>query len=149
NWSYTPPGGLDMNEQANIALIQTLYTAFSTGDIQTILDNVDPNADWTNYGPETIPYAGNFKGRIAQFFQAIGDSTTGGKVVAERLIAQDDTVVSLGRYTATVRSTGSKIDTPVAHLFRVQYGKVTSWIGFSDTATVAAAHGAATRSAGR
>ena len=72
-----------MNEQANTALIQKLYTAFSTGDIQTILDNVNSNAEWINYGPETIPYAGNFNGRIAQFFQAIGDSTTAGKVVAE------------------------------------------------------------------
>jgi ketosteroid isomerase-like protein len=140
---------MDMNEQANTALIQKLYTAFSTGDIQTILDNVNSNAEWINYGPETIPYAGNFSGRIAQFFQAIGDSTTSGKVVAERFIAQDDTVVSLGRYTATVRSSGSEVDTPIAHLFRIRDGKVTSWIGFSDTAAVAAAHGAATRSAGR
>ena len=138
-----------MNEQANTALIQKLYSAFSAGDIQTILDNVDSKAEWTNHGPETIPYAGDFNGRIAQFFQAIGESTTGGKVIAERFIAQDDTVVSLGRYTATVRSTGAPIDTPVAHLFRVRGGKVTSWVGFSDTAAVAAAHGAATRSAGR
>jgi hypothetical protein len=36
-----------------------LYTAFSTGDIQTILDNVNSNAEWINHGPETIPYAGN------------------------------------------------------------------------------------------
>ena len=136
-----------MNEQANSDLIRKMYSAFSTGDIQTILNNVAPNAEWVNHGPDSIPYAGNFTGRVQAFFQSIGESTTGGKVVSDRLIAHDDTVVSLGRYTATVRNTGTRIDTPVAHVFRIQNGKVTSWIGFSDTAAVAAAHSGASRSA--
>jgi ketosteroid isomerase-like protein len=129
-----------MQEQENIALVQRLYAAFSTGDIQTILDNANPNAEWVNYGPSTIPYAGNFTGRVAAFFKAIDESTTGGKVIADKFIAQGDSVVSIGRYTATVRNTGAKIDTPVAHLFAVRDGKVTSWVGFSDSAAVAAAH---------
>ena len=137
-----------MNDQANIALIQKIYAAFSAGDIQTLLDNVSSNAEWINHGPSTMPYAGNFTGRISAFFQAIGDSTTGGKVVAEKFVAQDDTVVSLARYTATIGNTGATIDTPVAHVFRVGDGKVTSWIGFSDTAAVSAAHAGA-RSAAR
>ena len=65
------------------------------------------------------------------FFQAIGNSTSGGKVVPERFIAQGDTVVSLGRQTATARSTGARIDAPVAHIFTARDGMVTSWIGFS------------------
>ena len=138
-----------MAEQENITLIQKIYAAFSTGDIQTILDNVGPNAEWINHGPETIPYAGNFTGRIPAFFKAIGESTTEGKVVADKFIAQGDGVVSIARYTAKVRGTGAKIDTPVAHIFTVRSGKVTSWIGFSDSAAVAAAHTGTAASATR
>jgi uncharacterized protein len=138
-----------MPEQENVTLIQKIYAAFSTGDIATILSNVAADAEWINYGPGTIPYAGNFTGRIPAFFQAIGDSTTEGKVIADRFIAQADSVVSTGRYTAKVRSTGARIDTPVAHIFRVRNGKVTSWIGFSDTAAVAAAHTGTAASATR
>lgn len=138
-----------MAEHENISLVQTLYAAFSKGDIQTILNHVEPNTEWINYGPATIPYAGNYTGRIPAFFQAIGGSCTDGKVVGERFIAQGDSVVATGRYTATVRSTGAKIDTPVAHVFTIQNGKVTSWIGFSDTAAVAAAHTGTAASASR
>ena len=124
----------------NVALIRKIYSAFSAGDVQTILENVSTNAQWVNHGPETIPYAGDFTGRIKEFFQAIGQSTTGGKVTPEKFIAQDDTVVSVGRFTASVPNTGAKIDSPVAHVFTVSGGKVSSWTGFSDSAAVAAAH---------
>lgn len=129
-----------MHEQENVALIQKVYAAFGAGDIQSLLNQVDATAEWVNHGPSTIPYAGNFTGRIPAFFQAIGESTTGGKVTADRFIAQEDTVVSIGRYTATVRRTGANIDTAIAHIFTVRAGKIASWVGFSDTAAVAAAH---------
>ena len=138
-----------MNEQSNVALIQKLYAAFGAGDVQTILGNTAPDAEWTNSGPDTVPYAGDFSGRVLAFFQAIADSTTGGKVVADRFIAQDDTVVTVGRYSATVRGNGATIDVPIVHVFRVRDGKVASWTGFSDTAAVAAAHSGTARSAGR
>jgi ketosteroid isomerase-like protein len=129
-----------MAEEDNVALIRTIYSAFSTGDIKTILENVSADAQWVNYGPETIPYAGDFTGRIKEFFVAIDQSTTGGKVIPEKFIGQDDNVVSIGRYTASVRNTEAKIDTPIAHVFTVSGGKVTTWTGFSDSAAVAAAH---------
>jgi uncharacterized protein len=129
-----------MAEQETVALIRRTYTAFSAGDIQTVLDNVSGNARWVNYGPETIPYAGDFTGRIQEFFQAIGESTTDGKVVPEKFIAQGDNVVCIARYTATVRDSGVRIDSPIAHFFTVNEGKITSWTGFSDSAAVAAAH---------
>jgi len=129
-----------MADQENVALVRRIYSAFSAGDIQTILDNVSGNATWVNYGPETVPYAGDFSGRIPEFFQAIGQSVTDGKVVPEKFIAQGEYVVAIARYSASVRETGEQIDTPIAHVFTVSGGKVTSWTGFSDSAAVAAAH---------
>lgn len=138
-----------MAEQENSTLIQKIYAAFSTGDIQTILNNTAPNAEWVNHGPASVPYMGNFTGRIPEFFNAIGNSTTEAKVVPDKFIVQGDNVVSIARYTAKVRSTGAKIDTPLAHIFTVRNGKVTSWIGFSDSAAVAAAHTGTAASATR
>ena len=129
-----------MLEEGNVSLIRKIYSAFSTGDVQTILANVSDSAQWVNYGPQTVPYAGDFTGRIKEFFQGIGGSTTDGKVIPDKFIAQGDYVVAIARYTATVRDTGAHIDTPVAHIFTVSGGKVTSWMGFSDSASVAAAH---------
>jgi uncharacterized protein len=111
-----------MNEQDNIELIRKVYAAFAAGDAQTILASVGDHAEWTNYGPSTIPYAGARAGKaqILEFFQAIADSTTGGEVIPENFIAQGDTVVATGHYRATVRTTGAQIDTPVAFVHRTQ-----------------------------
>lgn len=129
-----------MNEQANAAVIQTIYTAFNQGDIQTILSNLAQNAEWVNHGPSAVPYFGDFSARIPDFFKAIGESTTGASVAIDRHIASGEVVVTEGRYTATARNTGAKINAPIAHIFTLRDGKVTSWKGYADTAAVLAGH---------
>jgi ketosteroid isomerase-like protein len=44
--------------QSNTAVIQNVYAAFNRGDIQTVLANVESNAEWVNYGPSSVPYSG-------------------------------------------------------------------------------------------
>ena len=129
-----------MSEQTNTALIQSMYAAFGRGDIQVILANTTADAEWVNYGPAAVPYFGNYTGRVPAFFKAIDESTTGGDVAVDRYIASGDIVVTEGRYTATVRNTGARIDSPIAHVFTLRDGKVTSWKGYGDTAAVLAAH---------
>jgi ketosteroid isomerase-like protein len=133
---------MSMKEQGNVALIQKMYAAFAAGQVQSILNNVSPDAEWINHGPLTIPYSGSRKGlmQIREFFKAIADSTTGGKVTPKEFLVHGDMVVATGRYTATVRETGAPIDTPIVHLFTIRNGTVTRWEGFSDTAHVAEAH---------
>jgi len=131
-----------MANQDNVALIKKMYAAFSSGDVQTILDSISDDAEWVNYGPSTIPYSGSWRGRsqVGEFFQAMGASITGGKVLPDVVIADGDTVIATGRYTATVRDNGAEIDVPIAHVFTVRNGKVSKWVGLSDTAKVAEAH---------
>lgn len=131
-----------MNEQDNVELIRKVYAAFAAGDAATILDSVAERAPWINYGPASVPYAGSRAGKaqILEFFQAIGDSTTGGVVIPEEFVAQGDMVVVTGRYRATVNGTGAEIDSPIAHFFTVRNGKIEKWVGYSDSAHVADAH---------
>ena len=82
-----------------------------------------------DYGPAAVPYFGDFTDRIGDFFKAIGESTIGGSVIIDRYIASADIVVTQGQYTGTVRTTGAKIDSPIAHVFTLGDGKVTSWKG--------------------
>jgi ketosteroid isomerase-like protein len=133
--------------QDNIDVIQKVYEAFNAGDLATVLSHLAAEADWTNYGSATVPYVGHWVGtsEIPAFFQAIAESTTDAKVTPERFFSDGDTVIALARYTATVRATGAHIDTPLAHFFTIKNGKISKWVGFSDTAAVAAAH---TRAAG-
>jgi len=129
-----------MSQPTNTEFIQKIYAAFNSGDIQTVIASVAPNAQWVDHGPVAVPYAGDFTGRITEFFKAIGESTTGGSVAIEQYIASEEKVVAIGRYRATVRSTGTKFDADVVHVFTVGDGKVTSWNGYGDTAALLAAH---------
>ena|SRR5258708_399829 len=129
-----------MSEQSNTDLVQKIYDAFNRGDMQTILANVAPNAEFIDHGPAAVPYYGDFSGRVAEFFQAIGDDVTDGSVAIDQYIASSDTVVARGRWRATVRNTGTKVDADIIHFFTVLDGKVTSWNGYGDTAADLAAH---------
>jgi len=129
-----------MDDNTNTLLIQKLYAAFNSGDMNTVLASVSPDAEWIDFGPSAVPYFGDFTGRMQEFFKAIAESNSGGSVSISRYIAAGDAVVAEGRYRTTVRSTGATIDEPIVHIFTIRDGKITSWRGHGDTAAVLAAH---------
>jgi uncharacterized protein len=129
-----------MSEQNNTAVVQSVYDAFNKGDLDTVLANIDPKAEWIDHGPESVPYFGNFSGRIPEFFDVVAGSVMDGRVAIDQYVASGNIVVTRGRWIATVRSTGAKINADIAHFFTVRDGKITSWIGYGDTAAVLAAH---------
>ena len=139
-----------MNEQQNIALIQKLYDAFAKGDLQTILNALVSDIEWTLEGPAIIPFCGKRKGipQVTQFFEALATTQTGQKLTIEKFVAQGDTVAMLGRYQATVTATGKKFDSPVAHFFTIRDGKVSRFVEVAETAGAADAYTSAS-AAGR
>jgi len=126
--------------QSNTAFIQNVYAAFNRGDVQAVLANVEPKAEWVNYGPTSVPYCGDFTGRINDFFHAIGQSTSSGNVSVTRYMQAGDNVITEARWTAAVNDTGARIDAPIVQVFTLRDGKISSWRGYSDSAAVAAAH---------
>ena len=127
----------------NKKLVESLYNAFGRGDIGYILDRVTNDVEWVTEGPQSIPYAGSFKGRagVQKFFEKLS-SVEGGKVIAQELIAAEDYVVGLGRFAGTVKTTKKKIDSAIAHVFTIRSGKVSRWLGYADTARVVEAFSA-------
>jgi ketosteroid isomerase-like protein len=131
-----------MNENDNITLVQNMYAAFGRGDIQTILGHLAPDVEWTLNGPAVIPYSGKKTGpdQVLTFFEALATTQEHQKLTIDEYIAQGDHVVTVGRYSATVKATGKRIDSLVAHIFTVRNGKVTRLLDFVDTAHEAEAY---------
>ena len=138
-----------MAKDNNVGLIEDVYAAYAQGNSQFILDRITDDVDWINEGPGSIPYAGTFKGPadVQRFFEALGSSVDGGRVTPDDWIAQNDKVVTTGRFTATVKATGRRIDVPIAHVFTIRNGKIARWAGYADTARVAEAYSASAKSA--
>jgi ketosteroid isomerase-like protein len=45
-------------------------------------------------------------------------------------------VMTIGRYTATTKATGKRVDSPVAHYWKFRDGKVVRYVGLSNTAAL-------------
>ena len=124
----------------NVQIIKDLYTAFGNGDMAGILSHMAPNVVWVTEGPSEIPFTGTLFGpkEVEYFFDTLARTTTDGRLDMTVFVAQGDRVASFGRYAATVN--GNRFNTPVAHLFTVQGGKVTEYRNYINTAAASAAY---------
>jgi uncharacterized protein len=132
-----------MPEQENVDLIRRLYEAFGKGDINTIIDHLASQFVWRFDAPSSVPFAGDFKtpDEVRRgFFGSLAETQKDQGVKPEEFIARDDNVVVIGRYSAVVTATNKRIDVPLVHVFTIQNGKVTRYLNFTDSATIAEAY---------
>ena len=130
-----------MNEQENIKLIQTLYQSFQKGDIQAILSNIAPDAEWVNSESLDISYAGKRRGalEIGQFFQSLKESVNIKEFDASEYIAHKDRVIVLGHWQGEVKSDGHFFDSDWVMVFTLMDGKIKYFRSYEDTAMMAKA----------
>ena len=131
-----------MAEQQNIDLVKAAFDAFGRGDVQGILSLCTSDCEFNTPGPSVIPYAGQKKGNaeIHSYFDILLRSQTNQNLAIDEFVAQADTVVAIGRYSATVRSTGKPINTPVVLVFHLRDSKIARHMVLSATAAVAASY---------
>ncbi|MDF1839408.1 MAG: nuclear transport factor 2 family protein [Planctomycetota bacterium] len=119
----------------NKSTIQAIYTAFAAGDVPTVLAGLTPEVSWTE--AEGGPYGGTYVGPNAvleNVFMKLGGDWDGFAAVPAQFIAEGDTVVVLGQYTATFKATGKSFTSPFAHVWKLENGKATSFHQHVDTA---------------
>lgn len=121
----------------NKRLIQELYAAFDMGDIPEVVAELGPEVSWTE--AEGFPYAGTYIGGddiLTGVFMRLGTEWDGWAAVPSELIAEGDTVVALGEYSGTYRKTGKSFKAPFVHVWKLQDGKVRSFVQHTDTVLV-------------
>jgi ketosteroid isomerase-like protein len=132
-----------MQEQQNVDLIKRVYEAFGKGDIDTIIDSLADQLVWRFDAPSVIPYAGEYKTPDQMkegFFGSLASTQKDYALKTDEFIAQDDKVIMVGSYGATVNATGKRFDLPLVHFWTIQNGKVKRFVNFTDTAEVAEAY---------
>ena len=115
-------------------IIRGVYAAFATGDIPTVLGALAPNAIWIE--AEGGPYGGTFVGPNAvleNVFMKIGGEWDGYTAIPDEFIANDNTVVALGKYSGKYKATGKSFTAPFVHVWKFQDGKVISFRQHTDT----------------
>jgi uncharacterized protein len=118
-----------------ITKVKGFYAAFSRGDIATILASVADDVSWEYEAPPEILSAGirHSPKEVAEYFSAIANQATVHNLEMTDFVASDDAVAAFGRYQGTIKATGIRVDTPLAHYFKFRDGKVVRHVQLSNT----------------
>jgi len=118
-----------------ISKVKELYVAFGRGDVGFILDNMASDVSWEFEAPAEISWGGIRHGpkEAAGFFSGIAAEHADPKLDMTEFLTSGDVVAAFGRYSATVRASGIRVDTPVGHYFKFRDGKVVRYINLINT----------------
>jgi ketosteroid isomerase-like protein len=121
-----------------ISKVKGFYAAFARGDIDAILAGVADDVSWEYEAPEEILSSGirHSRNEVAEYFSAIAGQGSDHNLEMTDFFSTDDAVAAFGRYQATVKSSGVRIDTPLAHYFKFRDGKVVRHVQLSNTGAI-------------
>ena len=115
--------------------------AFLKGDVPYILERIAEDCQWSgSMGPD-VPFAGQFTGPqgALKFLEAIGANLEVKTFEFDRYVYDGEHVVALGHWSGVVRKNGKDYDARLALYFQVRNGKFLRFVGYEDTAILAAA----------
>ncbi|MDP9362034.1 MAG: nuclear transport factor 2 family protein [Acidobacteriota bacterium] len=125
---------------SNVAMMRSLYDAFGRGDVPAVLAGFDPGIEWMeaeniNYADRS-PYRGP-QAVVEGVFMRIGQDWSNFRINVDKFVDGGDTVVALGRYTGTNKTTGKPLDAQFAHVWSIRDGKIVRFQQYADTAQFA------------
>jgi len=126
---------------AHIDAVRNMYTAFARGDLNAILDVLDPDIVWSEPDNPWNPAAGTRHGHAGfQEWARVGHEAEEVMFLEPRqFLAGDDTVAVVGRTRCRVKATGRMYETDFVHLVTFAGGRVVRFQEFFDTYTAAEA----------
>jgi ketosteroid isomerase-like protein len=132
--------------QHNLDLIRAIYAALAAGDIPGVVSRMSPDIVWNE--AESFPLADRnpYRGPdaiLGGVFARLAAEWDGFAAVPEELLDAGDTIVALGRYRGTHRTTGQPLNAQMVHVWRVRDGKAAAFQQYVDTLHAARASGAA------
>ena len=123
-------------------VVRAMFRAFGEKDMDTVRRLFAPDIVWQQ--SPGMPHGGRWVGfdQIAEnVFGRFARDWDDWRAETDEFIAEGDTVVVLGRYVGTPKSTGRAVDAGFAHVYRVEDGLVTRFDQHTDTRVLAEAVG--------
>ncbi|WP_459212335.1 nuclear transport factor 2 family protein [Aquimarina rhabdastrellae] len=126
------------HDHMNLEIIKSTYEGKNSAEnAKNLMSHLADTASWTEAAG--FPYAGTYIGATEikkNVFDRIAQDWTDYIFKVEGYVAQGDTIVAYGTYTATYKKTGKFFKARVAHLWKLKNGKITSFEQFVDSKMV-------------
>lgn len=119
------------------ATIGTVYEAFASGDIATVLGALAPKVEWVEAAGSA--YAGTYTGPdaiLSGVLARLADDWNPFHVAPDRILSDGDTVIAVGTYTGTHKATGRSFSARFAHIWELSDNKIVAFEQVADTATI-------------
>jgi ketosteroid isomerase-like protein len=126
-----------MKMSDNKQIAQSFYDAVAAGNVPVVLSLLDPQCTWNEAEGFTYADANPYIGPQAILmgvFARLAGEWNGFTATPETMIAEGDIVIVQGRYRATHKATGKKVNAQFAHAITVKDGKVIQFQQYTDTA---------------
>lgn len=121
----------------NKDVIDAHYAASDRGDLAGMVADFAPDIRWTEAAG--FPLAGTFTGPdavIEQVFKKLPETWADWSVSIDEVLDAGNTVIGVGTYSGVNRVTGRDFTARVAHLWRLDAGKVVAFEQIPDSAMV-------------
>jgi ketosteroid isomerase-like protein len=122
-------------------IVTQFYSMLGQGELQGLLALLAPEITWTE--ARRFPYYSGTWTKPQQvlenLFMPLGRDWEGFSAKADAFVAEGNEVVAFGSYRGAYKATGKTIDVPLAHRWRVENGRIVSFVQYTDTALVLAA----------
>src|SRR5438067_96693 len=124
-----------MSPHENIEVILRLYKAFAKADIQTVLDNLSHEVEWTEGGYGLIPWGGVWHGprQVASCFRILNETLANQELYPREILAQDERVIVLGDSVAVVKANQRRVEQSWVMAWTLADGMVTHCRYYDDT----------------
>jgi len=130
-----------MSAQAHIEIVKTLYHAFASGDVATILDLCTDDVDWASEAAgDDAPWWGRRSGKeaVAGFFSGITGAIEVTEFTPLSFAANEIEVMVLIRFGSRNIATGKAATMNLHHYWRFRGDQVEYYRGSEDTQLTAA-----------
>lgn len=125
-----------MSDNSNITAVKTIYDFFSKGNIQGVIDMLDPAVVWIIASIKNYPPSGTHKGKdeVLKFFSSLGQYVEILSFEPQIFCGSGNTVFVKGHYEFKAKSTGKIISSDWIEMFVFDNGKIQQYQEFTDTA---------------
>jgi ketosteroid isomerase-like protein len=124
-------------ENSAKAVVDKMFEAFATGNVEGIVETVSEDTVWIYHGTQVIP-KGEYKGKdgTRKFFTGILNSTEVLKFETEQFIVEGNMVVVLGNEHQKVKRSGKELKQKWVQIYTVENNLITRMEEFATSEVV-------------